>query len=298
MVVLQCSTLQDKNMEKKEEIAEPTTFYKETDSTAKRLMMLRADPEIRAMKKSGHSDANAFDWDYFTEEQTVNVACRYGAKYGLCILTSVDSMEYADGEAICRAVAIAISCDDSTDRIRSFDNGAFGKDAMIPTGSASTYAKRKALSNLIGLGSSEAEPERAKTTKEKAKTILNMINNAPDAKPTVKMRPAPKVPNANGSKTDVVTKPNESNVAAPKVANKAISATKRTPAKKEISRNNAGFCSKKDAIRAHATRLYQAGRLGDSQAQEIANLIENYTDDKFAEIAQFIQDSDPEHEVI
>jgi hypothetical protein len=245
-----------------------------------RLLNLRADDEIRKMSKVGNADMGKYQFDFYTEEQTTDLSCRMGAKYGLLIIPTERHVEYGPPGGIVRATVTmaAINVDEPDDQLTIEGYGAF--DGAMADAKALTYAMRRASCILLGLGSSEAEPERKQTASEIRRDIAAKLpREATVTAPTPKTPTTPKTDRFFGTPAP-----------APKAP-----ATPTTPAKPAVPVPTADEW--RAEMRTAAVTLFADGRISEAQATECDKLLKDPTCTR-ATVAEFLTASDIDHEAI
>lgn len=296
--------------------------YSTKDNVHKRLMMLRADSDIRQASKEGEgkvnkkgTDAILYSYAYYSDEQATDLACKVGARYGLLIIPTERNVTAKDQLTVKATVKIsAINVDEPVDQIHVIGYGE-GSDNM-PEAKALTYAGRRAMCVILGLGTSEADPERPQTEQDKKKDFFAKARNLDKVDPPI--HPKTKTENVATAPVNIVSEEpvkaevktasqptsnptSKADIVAPPTTTTAVMQQASAPAP-PVQKKESPFKSAPEyrgILRGHAMKLYSDGRMSEAAAREVdANLRKATTVEECQSIAQYIQDHDVDHEAI
>jgi len=276
-----------------------------------RVMQMRADTRLD-VNKDIEADVSKFKYEYYSAEILSELSRKVLPDYGLLMWPALRDIEYVkESTTLCKAtVELELINVDKPEEKLSLTGYGIGSDNMAAA-KALTYANRRAMMYIFGLGSSEDDPERPQSRSDKTKdAIANLRENAaknnqvtPPTPSKMKTETAASAPvnitSAEPIKTEAVKPTAPATPAAPAKptpTKPAAPATPTTPVKQTLDDPIAG---RKAQLRKHAVDLFADGRLAEPMAREADRMMRNAkTAEDCSKIAQFLSDNDAEKEAV
>lgn len=158
-------------------------------SVYQRVQAMREDERVRSLRKDAEGDAVKFKFKYYSIDLLMDLGVNVGGEYGLFLDFQNRTLDWVSNVFCKGSVDVILRCLEKPEECYTIHGYGTGESDKAD-GKAMTYATRRALHFALAMGTSEDDPDRPLSEKEKSKAQFKELSKIQD-KPRVDVNAKP-----------------------------------------------------------------------------------------------------------